>query len=339
MLGRDLHEDADALARIQEFYAARKRPMPEQTRVQALVPQGALVLPNRNGTAPGLALRVCPNPFRKNGAESRLILLPGPGRELRPMFTDSVIPILLQELPLSDPFVCRTLRTAGVAESAVQERIQESLRELVERGLEIGYCARPAQVDVRLAARGEKAAVLVAAGEATVRSRLGADLFGTEDESLEEVLIHQLAARKRTLALAESCTGGYIANCLTNVSGASAVFRAGWVTYSDHAKQHFLGVRAETLERHGAVSEAVAREMAAGALRLGEADYAIAVTGIAGPAGGTPAKPVGTVFIAIASPREIQVSEMHHAWDRLTFKEVTARQALNQLRRRLQEPA
>ena len=312
--------------------------MPEQARVQALVPEGASVLPNPHGTAPGLVLHVNPNPFRNGGKESWLILLPGPGRELRPMFTDSVVPFLLRALPLSDSFVCRTLRTTGIAESIVQERIEGSLRELVLSGLDVGYCARPGQVDVRLAARGDDAESRVDAADAAVRAQLGSDIFGTGDENLEEVVVHLLAARKKTLALAESCTGGCIAHQLTNVSGASAVFRAGWVTYSNDAKQKFLGVRAETLDRHGAVSEAVAREMADGARHLGEADYAIAVTGIAGPTGGTPAKPTGTVFIAVASPKGTQVREMHNTWDRLTFKEVTARQALNQLRRLLHGP-
>jgi nicotinamide-nucleotide amidase len=338
LLSRALREDAEILAQIQAFFAGRNRPMPEQARVQALVPEGASVLPNPHGTAPGLVLHVNPNPFRNGGKESWLILLPGPGRELRPMFTDSVVPFLLRALPLSDSFVCRTLRTTGIAESIVQERIEGSLRELVLSGLDVGYCARPGQVDVRLAARGDDAESRVDAADAAVRAQLGSDIFGTGDENLEEVVVHLLAARKKTLALAESCTGGCIAHQLTNVPGASAVFRAGWVTYSNDAKQKFLGVRAETLDRHGAVSEAVAREMADGARHLGEADYAIAVTGIAGPTGGTPAKPTGTVFIAVASPKGTQVREMHNTWDRLTFKEVTARQALNQLRRLLHGP-
>ena len=143
LLSRALREDAEILAQIQAFFAGRNRPMPEQARVQALVPEGASVLPNPHGTAPGLVLHVNPNPFRNGGKESWLILLPGPGRELRPMFTDSVVPFLLRALPLSDSFVCRTLRTTGIAESIVQERIEGSLRELVLSGLDVGYCARP----------------------------------------------------------------------------------------------------------------------------------------------------------------------------------------------------
>ena len=338
MLGRKMREDAEVLAHIQAFFALRNRPAPERTRIEALVPEGASVLPNAHGTAPGLALRVMPNPFRSNGEESWLIMLPGPRRELVPMFTSHVVPLLLRSLPSKEPFACRTLRTTGLGESIVQEKIEGCLRELVRSGLDIGYCARPGQVDVRLAARGPNAAACVSEAETRTRARLGADIFGTGDESLEEVVVHLLIERKETLALAESCTGGILAHRVTNVSGASAAFRAGWVAYSNEAKQRFLGVHAETLDQHGAVSEAVEQEMAAGARRLGQTTYAIAVTGVAGPAGGSSAKPVGTVFIAIASPEGIQVRKMQNTWDRITFKEVTAQQALNQLRLLLISP-
>jgi nicotinamide-nucleotide amidase len=151
-------------------------------------------------------------------------------------------------------------------------------------------------------------------------------------ESLEAQIIRLLTERKQTLALAESCTGGHIANLLTNVPGASIVFSAGFVTYSNQAKERFLGVNSETLARNGAVSEPVAREMAEGARRVSATDFAIAVTGIAGPGGGTPDKPVGTVFIAVASPRETLVRRWFNPAERLAFKEITARQALEQLR-------
>lgn len=150
-------------------------------------------------------------------------------------------------------------------------------------------------------------------------------------EELETKIVRLLTERKQTLAVAESCTGGYISHSLTNVPGASAVFSSGLVTYSNEAKQKFLGVRAETLERHGAVSEPVAREMAEGARHAGGTDYAIAVTGIAGPGGGTPEKPVGTVFIAVASAGETCVTRRFNPGERLAFKEVTARQAIEQL--------
>jgi nicotinamide-nucleotide amidase len=335
LLGLTLREDAAVLEHIKQFFAARNRPMPERTHLEALVPAGARVLANRHGTAPGLALAVKPNPFRADKSSSWLVMLPGPPRELQPMFDEFVVPLLKREFPLAAPFVCRTLRTTGVGESVTQEKIETPLQTLVAAGLEVGYCARPGAVDVRLAARGARAEELVREAGILVRRQLGAHIFGEEDDELESVVIRLLTERKQTLAVAESCTGGCLAHRLTNVPGASAVFRAGLVTYSNEAKQKFLGVSEETLAQHGAVSEAVAREMAEGARKQNQSDYAISVTGIAGPAGGTSAKPVGTVFIGLAGPAGTIVEHRVNPWDRLTFKNVTAQQALELLRSRL----
>jgi nicotinamide-nucleotide amidase len=199
--------------------------------------------------------------------------------------------------------------------------------------LELGYCARPGEVDVRLAARGPTAARLVQEAEGLVRQLLGPAVYGVNDETLEQVVVRLLTERRRTLALAESCTGGFIGHRLTNVPGASAVFLAGLVVYSNAAKQAFLGVKAETLAAHGAVSEPVARQMAEGARARTGADYAVAVTGIAGPTGGSPEKPVGTVFLALAGPTQTMAEKRFNPWDRETFKHVTAQQALDLIRR------
>jgi nicotinamide-nucleotide amidase len=335
LLGRKLRPDDAVLAHIKRRFASRRLPTPKNNEVQALVPEGARVLWNPHGTAPGLALEVRPNPFRAGGQASWLIMLPGPAHELRPMFDDIVLPLLREQLPPAEPFIYRTLRTTGVGESVVQAEIAGPLRPLVEAGLELGYCAKPGQVDVHLAAHGARAEKLVSEAEALARARLGLRIFGEGDDELETVVIRLLTERKRTLALAESCTGGCLAHKLTNVPGASAVFLGGLVTYSNEAKQKLLGVRPETLSKHGAVSEAVAREMADGArARLG-AHYAIAVTGTAGPDGGTAAKPVGTVFIALAWAAGVEVQHLFNPWNRLTFKEVTAQQALERLRSHL----
>lgn len=334
LLRKELREDVAVLAHIRHFFESRKRPMPERTKVQSLVPEGATVLPNPHGTAPGLAMEVRPNPFRPDGRPTWLIMLPGPPRELRPMFADSVVPLLRRVLPLASGFVCRTLRTTGIGESVVQEKIGEPLRRWVEAGLDLGYCARPGQVDVRLAAQGESAERRVGEAEAVVRELLGPFIYGVEDEDLETVIVRLLTERKATLALAESCTGGCIANRVTNVPGASVVLLAGLVTYCNAAKQRLLGVQADTLARHGAVSEAVAREMAEGARWQTQADYALSVTGIAGPGGGTPEKPVGTVFIALTGPSGTVVEHHFNPYDRETFKQVTAQQALELLRRK-----
>lgn len=309
--------------------------MPDRTAIQALVPEGAEVLSNPNGTAPGLVMQINPNPFRAEGLPSWLIMIPGPPRELRPMFNDSVEPLLKRRLPHEDAFICRTLRTTGVGESIAQEKIFRQMAPLVERGLDLGYCARPGQVDIRIAARGSNGEALVQEAEKIVRIRLGSRIFGVENDDLETVIVRLLTERKQTLALAESCTGGGIANRITNVPGASAVLLAGLVTYSNEAKKKLLGVRSETLETHGAVSEPVAREMAEGARQQTGADYAISVTGIAGPSGGTPAKPVGTVFMGLAAGFPTIVAQHLNPFDRETFKLVTADQALEMLRRQI----
>jgi len=217
----------------------------------------------------------------------------------------------------------------------VEQRIADVLRDLVSAGLELGYCARPGQVDVRLAAHGPRAEDIVNAAEKAVLDRLGAEVFGREDDELENVVVRSLAERKETLALAESCTGGAIAHRLTNVPGASAVLLGALVTYSNEAKQTLLGVHTATLAEHGAVSEPVAREMAQGARKQLQSTYAVSVSGIAGPSGGTVTKPVGTVFIALAGPFETVSERNFNPFDRETFKQVTAQQALDLLRRKL----
>jgi molybdenum cofactor synthesis domain-containing protein len=178
MLGRILVLHQPTLTWIEDYFASRKRPMPASTRVQAMVPEGATILPNPNGTAPGLAIPAGPG-------GKWLILLPGPPRELRPMFTASVVPILLREFPLRTKFLARTFKSTGLGESVVEEKIAAPLQGFVLRGLEIAYCARIGEVDVRLSARGPEAAALLEAGENIVRGLLGPVIFGTGDDSLE----------------------------------------------------------------------------------------------------------------------------------------------------------
>ena len=348
LLGKELIENPDVLAHIEKFFAQRNRPRPAKTSVETFVPEGALVFLNQFGTAPGLAMRVEDGGWKvEDRAESRLpssilhppssrwlIMLPGPPRELRPMFDAAVAPLIQREFA-GEIFACLTLRTTGIGESRVQEFVEADLQPLVQRGLEVGYCARPGAVDVRLTASGAGAEQIVRAGEAVVQKMLGANIFGRDDDELENVVVGLLTRQKKTLALAESCTGGNLAHRITSVPGASAVFLGGVVSYADAAKEKFLGVRQATLQQHGAVSEEVARAMAVGAREKFGSDFAIAVTGIAGPGGGTPEKPVGTVFIALASSDGVEVKKTLNSWDRATFKEVTATQALEWLRTRL----
>lgn len=333
MLGLELIQDEEVLARIVDFFASRKRPMPESTKVQALVPRGATVLMNVNGTAPGLAMDVPAEKFR--AASTLLVMLPGPPRELRPMFVEQVIPLLQSKLPGAEEFVCQTLRTTGMGESRVEELVAPRLKHLTNAGLEIGYCARTGEVDVRLVARGCGAQQNVSEAAAIVREAMADHVFGIDDETLEGAVVRLLSERKQTVALAESCTGGYIAHRLTNVPGASAVLWGGVVSYANEAKMKWLGVNESTLASHGAVSEETAREMAEGARKTSGADFALAVTGIAGPTGGSAEKPVGTVFIGFVSPKPTRVYKFLNPFDRETFKYVTSQQALEILRRAL----
>jgi nicotinamide-nucleotide amidase len=199
-------------------------------------------------------------------------------------------------------------------------------------GVELGYCARPGEVDLRIIgnhAQLEDASQLVL-------QRLGADIFTTDQRSIEQVIVETLTGRGETLAVAESCTGGYIANHLTNVAGASQVFLAGYVTYANAAKISALGVDAKLIDEYGAVSEAVACAMAEGALRVSGANYALATTGIAGPGGGSEQKPVGTVFIALAQrDKPTEVQKRAYPSDRETFKDLTSQTALDMLLRKL----
>jgi nicotinamide-nucleotide amidase len=335
LLDRPLAQDAAVMARIESYFVQRKRAMGPSMKVQALVPAGARVLPNFHGTAPGLAIEVNPNPFRENKNRSWLILLPGPPRELRPMFSESVLPLLLKEFPVEPPFVCRTLRTTGLGESSVEEKIAGPLQPLLRAGLELGYCARIGEVDVRLVAHGEAGAATVSQAEGMIRKLLGRLIFATDDATLESTVVALLTRQKKTVALAESCTGGLIAHRITNVPGASAVLTCGLVTYSNESKKNLLGVSEETLQENGAVSAAVARQMAEGARQRHATDFGLAVTGIAGPGGGTAQKPVGTVFIALAGGPETLVEERFNHFDRETFKFVTSQQALDLLRHAL----
>lgn len=327
LLGLKLVHDEEIMHAIAERFARRGLKLSPRVALQALRPPEATVLPNAHGTAPGLYL---PAMFEPGSRQSpHLFLLPGPPRELHPMFRDGVTPILRRIAPARPDVVMNTYRVVGLGESLVEEQIGEALLAL---GLELGYCARPGEVDVRTIGT----AATLRRAEAIILERLGPQIVSRDDRSLETVLIDLLTARQETLATAESCTGGFLANELTNVAGASTVFRAGYVTYANEAKVATLGVDPALLAAHGAVSAPVAAAMAEGARRLSGSDHALATTGIAGPGGGTPEKPVGMVFIGLATKLG-KTEVVRHAFptDRLTFKELVAETALDLLRRTL----
>jgi nicotinamide-nucleotide amidase len=327
LLGLELRHDATIMAAIATRAARRGFRLTDRTARQAEVPRGATVLPNDDGSAPGLYLSANAASAKKS---PHLFLLPGPPRELQPMFKDSVLPILREIVPQASAVGRRTYRIAGMGESLVEEAIGERLHQIA--GIELGYCARPGEVDLRII--GECSALDQA--EAIITAALGASIFSSAGGSLEEVVVQFLTERKQTLAVAESCTGGFLAHRITNVPGASAVFLAGYVTYANEAKAGMLGVDPRLISVHGAVSESVARAMAEGARQHANTTFALATTGIAGPGGGTEEKPVGTVFVALAADgAATQVRDFRFPDDRPTFKELATQAALEMLRRSL----
>jgi nicotinamide-nucleotide amidase len=326
LLGLPMEIDESIVGAIRERFARRGLPMADNVSRQAEVPRGAEVMPNPQGTAPGLYFP--PSTLGSRRAR-HLFLLPGPPRELHPMVIDHVLPRLRASLPDSAAQERRIYRLTGIGESQVEARIGKSIET---RGdLEVGYCARPSEVDFRLI--GPRTALDEV--EPAIRAELGEWIYSHGD-TLETSVIDLLRARHLTLAVAESCTGGNLAGRLTDVPGASEVFLAGYVTYANEAKEQTLGVPADLLAVHGAVSEPVAAAMAEGARRATGSTFALSTTGIAGPGGGSEAKPVGTVFIGLAA--EGKATTVRRCWfpvDRPTFKYMTTSAALDLLRRQI----
>jgi len=326
VLGVDLIEDEAALRSLEAFFARLEKTMAPDNRKQAQVPVGADVLPNPNGTAPGIYV-----PPRMNGAANcAVFLLPGPPRELYPLFKDEVVPRLRSLGGIENVESILELKMVGVGESDLHQAVDEPLAKI--EGLEVGYCARLAEVDLRLIGTPEA----IEKGRQLVLDQFADDCVAEDGTDLEAVVVKMLAERELKLATAESCTGGLISNRITDVPGSSEVYTHGFVTYANEAKMKLLGVRAEDLEAHGAVSEPVARQMAEGAIAASGADISVAVTGIAGPGGGTDAKPVGTVFLAVATRGgRTWVERRMHLRDRISFKRTVSQNALDMVRREL----
>jgi nicotinamide-nucleotide amidase len=326
LLGLELHQDAQLLASLRQRLEARRIKWTSRIARQANVPSGAQILQNEHGSAPGLYF---PANISSRVPSPHLFLLPGPPRELQPMFRQSVLSILRSIVPSSDSLACRIYRVVGMGESLIEEAIGQKL--LAISGVELGYCARPGDVDIRIL--GEPSALDRA--EPIIKAGLGRSIYSTSGETIEEVIVSLLSERKETLAIAESCTGGSLANRITNVPGASEVFVAGYVCYANQAKIDMLDVDSELIEKHGAVSEPVARRLAESARRRARTTYALATTGIAGPTGGSPDKPIGTAYIALASPGDTIVKKLFFPSDRQTFKDLVAQAGFDLLRRKI----
>ena len=327
-LGLPLVEDQAARENVTRYFTARRRPMTANNLKQALLPAGSRALDNPYGTAAGV--------FLEHGGKV-YTLLPGPPREFEPMVTDRLLPLLEPYGARREVIFSRVLKITGLGESAVEEAVQDLLHG---DNPTVAPLAKPGEVTLRLTARAasrEKARDLIQPLEVAIRERLGDYIFGMDADTLEWVTGNILAAQHLTLAVAESCTGGLLAHRLTNIPGSSDYFLGGLVTYSNGAKVKFLGVEPEVLAVHGAVSPEVAAAMASGVRRAVGADIGIGITGIAGPGGGSPEKPVGLVYLGIDFQGKVEVRRELFMGQRESIKWQSTQSALYLLWRSLRE--
>lgn len=320
---RNLIFHQEILKQIEEAFGKRGKPMPKINQNQALIPQGAKALSNLWGVAPGIFLE---------DEKTLFFALPGVPVEMEWMLENEVLPILREKKP--DHFIVhKKLKTTGISESALYEKVEK----LIDPGDEVRLAFLPGYlgVDIRLTTESrdkDQARLKLEEFEERTREILGDLIYGTNDQTLEVVVGKLLAEREKTLAVAESCTGGLIGARLTNVSGSSKYFERGVVTYSNQAKTELLNVPGEIIEKHGAVSEEVAVLMAEGVRKLARTDYGLSVTGIAGPTGGTPQKPVGLVFIGFAREDDSFAQRFLFGENRNSNRERAAQAALNMVR-------
>lgn len=323
--GVPLVENAEALAHLEAWCGRRGLALNAANRKQALLPAGSVLIPNRVGSAVG---------FRLQHRGCEIVCTPGPPGELRPMLEEHILPWLAERYPLREPVVITRFQLFGIGESSLQELIRSGMPDW-PADVELGFRAGAPLLELKVSSFSSRAEDARRGCEERLRAMLEGYIIGMADTTLPSCLVGLLAARGERVALAESCTGGLIAALLTEVPGASRVFEAGYVVYANRIKERMLGVSHETLERHGAVSEQVVREMAAGALRESGAEYALAVSGIAGPDGATPGKPVGTVWIAWGNAGNIRARELYFPVARKLFQTMVAATALDLLRRDL----
>ena len=314
--------------RLRSF--GRTGPLSENNRRQAMLPAGCVVLPNPNGTAPGfVAVR----------ADGRFVAcMPGVPREMKPMLAEHLIPWIVARYGITEAIFTRTLHTVGISESLLDSQIESLFRTL--ENPKIAMLAHDGKVDVKIMAKAagrEAASALIEPVEADVRRRIGAGVFGVDDDTLETAIVRRMTQRGATLGTAESLTGGAVADAIVRIAGASAIFRGAIVAYDNAIKTSLLGVGEDVLQAHGAVSEECARAMALGARERLGTDLALATTGIAGPGGATPGKPVGLVYVALATPHGVTVRTLTLPGNRDDVRRRTTTSALDMLWRYLDE--
>lgn len=327
VFGKELYEDAHTKARIMEYFSrVHSGSVTENNWKQALVPEGARVIDNHNGTAPGLILEA-------DGKTA--ILLPGPPNEMKPMFDRDIAPYLNSLQP--EGIYSKMVKICSVGESRAETMILDLLEQ--QSNPTIAPYAKTGEVHLRVTARAageEQAEALMKPVMDELFRRFGDKIFTTrEDVTLEEAVVELLKEKNFTLTTAESCTGGLLAGRIMNVAGASSVYCEGYITYADAAKEKLLGVNKSTLESYGAVSRETAHEMAEGAAKAANADAAVSVTGIAGPGGGTEEKPVGLVYIGCYVRGRVRTEEFYLTGNRQKNRDYAVVRALTLLREEL----
>jgi nicotinamide-nucleotide amidase len=326
VLGRKLIFEPDILQSIEARFSLRGLSMPEVSKKQAYLIEGCEVIKNHNGTAPGLWLETDTN---------MIGLLPGPPHELKPMFDSSFWPRLKRFQRIQS--ARKILKIAGLTESKVQSLTTDVFALHPE--IQMIFLAYPGQIEIHLLSQSphstEHAEKKIEALTQILRERLGSNIFSEEGQSLESVIGRLLQQRNETLAVAESCTGGFLGHRITNIPGSSNHFLLGVVAYSNAQKERMLGISPDLIDQHGAVSAEVAREMAIGVKHRAGAHYGLGITGIAGPGGGTEETPVGLVYTSLASEEEIQVEKNIFLGDREHIKFQSTQKALDLLRRYL----
>lgn len=328
LFGRGMHLDATVLAGIEELFRSRgyPGPMPASNRAQAMVPEGARILGNRHGSAPGIWL--------EDERGRWVAMLPGVPREMRGMLADTLLPLLRERAGDTGTVVrSRTLRTTGIAESALADRIGDLVKSMGP--ISLAYLPGAEGVDLRLTVRdvdSSNADTMLADAGRLLLGRIGERVYGEGGADLAAVVVEECRAQQLRIAVGESCTGGLLGGRLTAVPGASAVFMGGVIAYDNSVKLQLLGVEEQLLASEGAVSEQVARRMATGARERFGTEIGIGVTGIAGPGGGTPAKPVGTVWVAADVAGKVTVTGRGYPGDREEIRARSAQAALDIVR-------
>jgi len=327
--GKELRFDEGLLNAIREYFTKSGREMPESNRRQAMLPEGAKAMPNNRGTAPG---------FHVECDGTLIICLPGVPTEMRWMLRESVLPVLQKHFKMERHVRTKTLRLFGISESA----LADALGGIMARGQNptVGTNASKGAIGVNIRAEAqtpERAEELLAEAEKRIRKLVGKYIFGEGRMEMEEAVAQLLEKHNLTIATAESCTGGLLGAMLTNVPGISKYYMEGVICYSNEAKTRLAGVPAELIRAKGAVSDDVARALAEGIRKRANTNIGIGITGIAGPAGGTPEKPVGLVYIAVADERGTESREFRFAGDRQMVRLRAALTALNMTRLRILE--